>query len=150
MLRGVLHFFFVCSTVLKKAPMSIIPQFSARSGRIGTVVADPMAETGNSISETQRKVDVRYCFCCSSGLGYTPSAVSIRPSRLLPPQEVSLRRKVKVGGLRPAHTPSGGGELAFDGRRGVNDEAGEVIDTAIGCEGLGHVYTTCCFGTRVL
>lgn len=141
---------FVCSTVRKKAPMPIILYFPARTGRIGAAIADPMAETGNSFGKTKRKEGVRYCCCCFSGLGYTPSAVSIRPCRLPPQQEVSLRRKAKFGGISPAHTLRGGGaggEVTVDGRRGVNDETGEIVDTAIG---LDHVSTSYCFGTRVL
>ncbi|CAM9110960.1 unnamed protein product, partial [Laminaria digitata] len=39
------------------------------------------------------------------------SAVSIRPSRLQLPHEVSSRSRVKAGGLTSAHAPSGGAEF---------------------------------------
>ena len=36
------------------------------------------------------------------------SAISIRPSKLQLPRQVSSRNKVKAGGVNPAHAPSGG------------------------------------------
>ena len=82
----------------------------------------------------------------------TSSDVSIRPSRLQLPRDVSSRSLVKAGAFIPAHSPSGGGELGnalFTGTAASKTSPKKSLMSLLAAK-ITRPRTCCCLGRSVL